>query len=230
MTSDKKDGGYYKFFAALKPLSWPDRIDYIWTYYKWTLVIVFIALVLILPLIIGIRNSKVDQLYNGALVNVLLNDEGKTYITDGWKEELGGDEKWSDVTLFSTYFQSYEDSTDAVTEYNALMSIVVRLLMGDLDYLMMDNYSMTYFISEGALASLTDVLSEEKLAELEPYLIYAVNEKEERFPVAINLAESAFAADCGENDFQEFYIGFPASGSNAELNDEFMDYLLDWAG
>ena len=38
--------------AALKPLSWPDRIDYIWTYYKWTLVIVFIALVLILPLII----------------------------------------------------------------------------------------------------------------------------------------------------------------------------------
>jgi len=227
MSTDKKEGGYYKFFAALKPLSWKDRVDYIWTYYKWTLVIVFMVIVLVGPLFAGLHNSRIEQLYNGALANVMVTDEGEYYITDGWRDELGGHKKWSDCTLISSYFQSYEDSTDAVSEYNAIMTIVVRLLMGDLDYLIMDNYAMTYFISEGTFAPLGDVLPEEMLAQYEEKLVYAVNENDEQFPVAIDLTDTDFIKDNGiSTDF--VYIAFPENSHNAELNDEFLQYLFNW--
>ena len=67
-------------------MSWKDKIEYLWTYYKWVLAVAAVVILIICIVVSSIMNKSLTTLYGGTIINAELSAEGETYLTDGWFE------------------------------------------------------------------------------------------------------------------------------------------------
>ena len=227
MAAREKVSGFEKFKQTMATLSWPERIDYLWTYYKWVIGVVILAVVVISIIVSCIYHARLDTLFGGTCVNVEFTDEGDAYLSDDWFALLGGREGKEEVNYFSTILQDPDRTTNTETNAAAAMSVIVLIGTQDLDYIIMDQIGMDYFGEREIFPSLEQVLSEQMLARMEDLLIYNTDEAGNTYPIAIDISEAAFIRNCAKND-GPVYIAFPGNTDRLALSEEFLEYILDW--
>lgn len=214
--------GLQELSNALKPMSWKDRIVHLWTYYKWVGFTV-LAVAAAISIIVHAVTAK-DPLFSGATVNLLLSEEGRSYITDDWKEQLSdAPQDWVDLAEMFTSDDVTMVGQDAVT---ATLQLSVMIASGELDYVMMDKETLGHFLEQGAFSDLRTMLADEQLDRLGNRVLY-VTDGAESYPAAIEITATDFTQSCMAYA-EAVYIAFPGNTERTEWVDDFLEHLLSW--
>lgn len=211
MSDTKELKGWRKLWADMKPMTFSQKVDHLWTYYKEWLLIGFILTVSVCAVVTGIRNTSKDVVLSGMLVNISISQQGMDYLNVEYLESVNGDPETQKVEMDYTNFESLADPTNAEDNYTKSMLLIARVTGGSLDYAIMDKLGLEFYLTQDVFMDLREFFSQEELAELEPYLIYAQVEGEpDRWPMAVDITHLPFVQDTMES---EEVVYFTLSGN-----------------
>jgi hypothetical protein len=187
--------GFEKLHNDLKPMTWRQRIDHLWTYYKETLIGVAILAITLSVLFTIMTSQAQETVVGGIVVNTSLHPDALAYMTDEYKEEIAPNDKNKLVKLEYTHFGDLMDVENGENSYYSSMILTARVSGGMLDYMILDKFAMEFYITQEVYLDLREFFTEEELAELDAQnkVIYAMQEGEtERWPIAVDVSEMPF--------------------------------------
>lgn len=200
--------GWVRLLGDLKPMTWPQRLEHLWNYYKEYLwIAVFVIMVLSLGVSFLIRKNT-EVLASGMLVNIAIEQEGYNYLSTDYFKKLGGIDGKQTVEIDYTNFSSLADPTSSEDNYNKANVLIARVSGRMLDYMILDEFAVRFYASQDVYLDLREVFSEEELSKYE--IFYAQEEGSEPVPVAIRITELPFVKD---NITNEGHTYFALSGS-----------------
>ena len=196
MSDTKELKGWRKLAADMKPMTFEQKVDHLWTYYKEWLLIAFLLVVSVCAVVTSIQNTSKEVVLSGMLVNISITQQGHDYLGVDYLEMMGGDPNKQKVELDYTNFESLADPTNAEDNYTKSMLLMARVTGGMLDYAILDKLGLEFYLTQDVFRDLREFFTPEELAELEPYLIYAQVEGEpDRWPMAVDITHLPFVQD-----------------------------------
>ena len=232
---------FRELLEDMKPMTFGEKVDHLWTYYKEYLFLVLLGIAMAVGLVTMIVNQNKDVLVMGVIANSSISVEGKDYLETGYFEKIGG-QKGQQVVLYTTNFQSMEDPTSAEDNYNAAQMLTGQVSAGQLEYAIVDELAMSFYVTQAVFLDLRELFTEEELAELDrqDLLMYAtegdVDENgdlipgtgdiEGRYPVALKLRNTAFGQEALYGETNYFVVG--GNNPDKEQVRGIWEHILDW--
>ena len=228
MKQAKGQKGWASFWETMRPMTWSQRIEHFFSYYTEYAFVICVAAVLIGVILWGITGERSQVIFGGAFANVDINRYGYDYLTAGVQELLDADPEKQKAELTSTAFAPVEELSQLDYAFNAAMAPIAKLEEGALDYLVMDETAMEFYMTQYALMDLREVFTQEELEAFGADLIWLELQKEAtKYPVAIRVNGIPFFEDCVEVR-DPVYFSFTGPEEKAEQYRIFWDYLLNW--
>lgn len=227
-----KDTGFgrevIKLLDDLKPMSWKQRIDHIWTYYKEYIGVFSLLIFVCVGLISSAISAQRERVITGIMVNITMTQEGFNYLSTDYAEhlEIGKDK---DVKLEYTSFNDLETSTSE-QDYYAAMTVVAEVSAKKLDYMLLDELAMEFYAGQEVYMDLNKVFTEEELAEFaeKELLIYCMEEKDqEAWPAAIKINDLAYVQDTVTSE-GDVYFALSGSSEKYEQLRNVWEYIKNW--
>lgn len=221
-------GHFSKLREDLAPMTFKEKMDHIWTYYKEYMLVVFCVLLIVGGTLVAFLMPKPEILLAGVQCNMKLTTEGYDYLTKDYRANvLDGAE--GSVYLHTHDFYG-EGTVDAVEHTSkAYYSVAGYVEAKELDYMLLDLYSFRYFGSDRIYMDLRELLSEEELADLDARGMVLYEEAEgsdETVPRAINIADTAF---CQEHlNTEECYLVFIRNTPRFENCEKLWEYIKNY--
>lgn len=228
-----KESGFYlgwkKLLEDIKPMTFPEKVDHIWTYYKEYIGVIGLLLFVTVGLVSSmITNILTETVISGAMVNITCAQEAYDYISTDYEEHLGLT-GMRNVRLEYTYFQDMEANNDE-KDYYAAMGIVAEVAAKKLDYLIMDKMSMAYYAGQEVYMDLSNVFTKEELDAFahKDLLIYCMEEEEKiPWPAALKINDLPYIKE-NLTSQGDVYLAFAGSSSKLEEIRAFWEYLNAW--
>lgn len=208
---------------TLSPMTWKERIGYLWEYYKHVFFLTAIAIILVVSLI-SIAVAP-DPCFEGVCANIQLSEEGTAHMTSQWLDVMGGNPK-KDVANLS-FFLFQDVGASQLPGYTLSMRIVPMVYAQALDYMLLDQQALDYYLTQSVFQDLHISLTDEQISQMEDCLFYYEKEDGTKFPIALDISETAFVKAHATTP-DKVYIAFPGNTKNVELCDDFLDHLLNW--
>lgn len=202
--------------ADLKTMTFPQKVDHLWTYYKYYLLIAVVVLVFVAAIITGIVNANKEVLVSGMLANVSMKQTGFNYLSEGYEEVLGATGNQV-VELTSTNFEDLETSEDVEANYNAAQILIARVSGGLLDYAIIDQMSFEFYLTQDVYLDLREFFTQEELQRLADadMLAYAkIAETGDTWPVAVKITQWPFTQDNVKTQGEIYFI---ISGNSPDM-------------
>jgi len=219
-----------KLKVDLKGMTWRQGIDHVWTYYKEFILITVITLIVVIGVGSTILAPKKELLMGGMYANTYLSAEGENYLGQAYFDYLQGNPKEQEV---QQYFRSFGDFSTSTQDYEAFQSVISMLYAEKVDYLLMNEASLSPLIGYESLMDLREVFTKEELEQFGTKLRYAQktdnegNPTGDTFPVALEITEIPFIQDCRSYN-QKIFLGFATNAPNKDSLRDFWAYLLAW--
>ena len=189
---------WLKLKSTLTPMTWSQRVDHIWTYYKSTILIVVLFAFLIGYLLFGMLTKK-DILLGGVHANVELSETGRSYITSGFFEDQQGNPNKEEVSILDVMLTEIADDEYFEMNYYYLQAVLSRVGAQHVDYILADKVAMEIFMTQDIYMDLREFFAAEELTQLEDRLIYflPVSENDEstvqeKYPIAVDVSDLPF--------------------------------------
>jgi len=228
MSDTKELKGWRKLAADMKPMTFSQKVDHLWTYYKEWLFVAFLLIASVCALITSIRNTSKEVILNGMLVNISISQQGVDYLGIDYLESQGGDPDKQKVELDYTNFESLADPTNAEDNYSKSMLLIARVTGGMLDYAILDKLGLEFYLTQDVFRDLREFFTEEELAELEPYLVYAQVEGEpDRWPMAVDITHLPFVRDTMETE-EVVYFTLSGNVRSEDACRSIWEYINNW--
>ena len=216
---------WQELMDALRPMPWKKKLEHLWEYYKWVLVVLAVVATILYITIVGYSNARVEGLLYGEAVNLDFDTEGVEYLSTDFLEYLGGVEGDQKVSLFMSNLVLGEDG-NYDNYYAPLIRTSSEISNKTLDYLLADSVALTVYFNEEILLDLRQLFTAEELAEMEESLVYVLYEETgEKIPMAINVTDSAFMTN-RLNYKTTAYLCFAANTERLETCKAFYDYFM----
>lgn len=216
-----------KLKQDLGPMTWKQRLDHLWTYYKSVLAVAAVVVMVICIVATSIYNKQFETVFGGTVVNIYLSEETERYLTEDIEELLQVQDK-QQVVLDTASFGDLMNSSDPEGDSTTAMMAALKVAAKELDYAIMDKTALEYYIGTAVVSDLNLALTQEQLAMFEGRIIYAqLEENGETFPVALDITDTAFVQDCYIGE-RTVYITFPNNTEHDFTPSQFLDYLLAW--
>lgn len=224
-----------KFFSDLKPMTWSERFDHIWTYYKG--VILTVAFILFGAIsIISTNLARKDSALCGVSVNIIVNETGTAYVEEEYLSHLDLSAITHECSLLPIHYGSLEDSMASVEyNYNQLMRPVLMVSAVELDYMLMDSESMQRYMVYDLFMDLRTVFTAEELSAMEDILIYSIPLDDDDqplsadpIPVAIDISSLPFAQENIQTG-DSVYLSFAINAPQADTLRDFWNWLNAWS-
>lgn len=187
---------FEKLKQDLKPMTFQEKLDHIWTYYKYYGLGVFCVLVIVGGLLWGFVAPQPTLHIGGVQCNMEISTAGYDYLNKEFQALLG--EKKGKTELRTFWFYG-EATVDALTDtYKAHSSVTAYVEAKKLDYMFVDMYSFRYFAGDRLFIDLRELLSAQELAELDAKGLILYEEAEgsdEKVPRAINIMDYPLIAE-----------------------------------
>ena len=220
-----------EFIATLRPMSWRDRIDHIWTYYKEIILIGAVVIILLASILGNALKPRLEVRMSGYLANITLSEDGSAYLKEDYLSHLGGSADSQTVILNSTVFGGEGYLTSMEANYNAALAPVLQVTAQEVDYMLLDEVALEFYMNKAFFMDLRQLLNEEELQQLELtyYQPVDIDEKPvgESYPVAVDITGTAFAQGCAK-DAKKVYFVAVANGPNKDDIRNFWEYLNSW--
>jgi len=234
---------------ALKKGSFKQKISYFWTYYKWYVVITLAVIAFIISFVYELMNRKDDAFY-GVFLNSVAMDGSADFI-QGFADKLEIDTEEYNVSIDSSLYldrDSIDENTIASTQ-----KLAVYIASAQIDVIASDADSLTQQAYNETLYNLYDILSEEQIAEYEPYFYYidrkVVEDKNENAytddyelvypdpsrpedmadPIPVGIYIDAATGLSGAYSFRDetIVIGIVINTTRPEESVSFIEYIFD---
>ena len=210
---------------TLRPMPWKKKLEHLWEYYKWVLVVLIVAAAIIYIAVVGYSNARVEGLFYGEVVNLSFDTEGVEYLREDFLDHLGGVQGDQKVSLFMSNLVVGDDMTYD-NYYAPLMRTSSEITNGTLDYFLVDSAALTCYFNEEILLDLRLLFTEEELAQIGDNLVYVLYEETgEKIPMAINVTDSAFVTNRLTHKTAT-YLCFVANTERQETCKIFYDYFM----
>ena len=85
---------FKELMEDLKPMTFREKVDHLWTYYKEYLFLAVLAVILATGLITAAINANRETLVLGIVANSPMSQEGKEYLEKGYAEKIGAKNDW----------------------------------------------------------------------------------------------------------------------------------------
>ena len=217
-----------KLLNDLKPMSWKQRIDHIWTYYKEYIGVASLLIFVCVGLITSMISAQRERVITGIMVNITMTQEGFNYLSTDYAEYLDiGKDK--DVKLEYTSFGNLEESTSE-QDYYASMTVVAEVSAKKLDYMILDKQAVAFYAGQEVYMDLRKVFTEAELAEFaeKELLIYCMEEKDqEAWPAAIKINDLAYIQDTVTSE-GDVYFALSGSSEKYEQLRNVWEYMKNW--
>jgi hypothetical protein len=222
--------GWKRLLADMKPMTWSQRIDHLWTYYKEYLVVVALLAIFLCAGATVIKAQTQETLVSGMMVNISISQEGYDYLSVDYLEKLGGEEGKQKAELDYTNFSSLEDPTSSEDNYNSMLILLARVSGGMLDYMILDKFAMEYYIVQDVYLDLREFFTPEELEALGDKVITARQEEEtEAWAVAVDITDLPFVQDnvrLEEDD--RIYFALSGNSQRPEMCRDAWEYIHAW--
>ena len=206
---------FRELLEDMKPMSFWQKVDHLWTYYKEYLLIAAFVAVLLAMGITGFINSSKEVLLRGMMVNISITQDGYNYLTEDYFAKVGGEEGKQLVEMDYTNFSDLADPTSSEDNYYASMKLMARVSGELLDYALIDQMAFEFYLTQGVYGDLRTLFSQEELDAMGDKVIWSMQEGDtERTPVAINVMDTDFVRDTVGEDEKVYFI---ISGRNPNL-------------
>lgn len=236
---------HYSFreeWARFKEVPKEEKFWYVWEYYKLHILAIIGSVILLVLVIHSVIEATKPTMLQGFQVNLKSYADDTDFVKDDYLVSRGYNPK--------KYHIYYDDSlvVDNRPESTGLdpqvlmassTKIVANVQASDLDYMIMDQYSMDEYCKECIFADLKEVLPEETFKRLEEegrlvksMRVLAYEDEEQKIPkevqeiyAGINLQPSTYTERMEVKDDCYFVIIFNTKRLDATL--DFLDYLLE---
>ena len=210
---------------ALRPMPWNKKLEHLWEYYKWVLVVLLVVGFVIFVIITGYSNARIEGLYYGEIVNLSFDTQGVEYLSTDFFEYLGGIKGDQKVSLHMSNLVVGSDSTYD-NYYAPLMRTSSEITNFTLDYLLVDSAGLTTYFDEEVFLDLRELFTQEELEQMGEAVVYVLYEETgEKIPMAINVTETTVVKNRMNHDVTA-YLGFIANTPRRELCKVFYDYFM----
>ena len=231
MNESRLSIAFRELIATLRPMSWRDRIDHIWTYYKEIILIGAVVIILLASIVGNALKPRLEVRMSGYLANITLSEDGSAYLKENYLSHLGGSADSQTVILNSTFFGGEDYLTSMEANYNAALAPVLQVTAQEVDYMLLDEVALEFYMNKAFFMDLRQLLNEEELKQLELtyYQPVDIDEKPvgESYPVAVDITGTAFAQGCAK-DAKKVYFVAVSNGPNKDDIRNFWEYLKSW--
>lgn len=226
----------------LKPMSFKEKVDHLWTYYKSYVIGVLIVVMIIAMTVTAFINASKKIRVSGMLANVYMTQEGFDYLTKDYFKVLGCKKDKEIVELQSTNFISLADPTSGEDNNYAAQKLILQVSSGDMDYAIVDGLALDFYKTQQVFSDLREVFPEETMKELaEKDMLWYVMvvpddvdldnleidpETAERIPIGIKLKDLPFNRDAMHNG--DYYFCATSHNPDKEVIVAVWEYILDW--
>ncbi len=228
----KLGAGWAKLRAELKPMTFRQKVDHLWTYYK---VFIFIFLFLCSPLfLLGtfLNRQSQDVLVSGMMVNLSVDPALMTYMTTDYALDLGATSEKQIAELDYANFGDLFDPQNAEGNYNQMLMLVSRVSAGTLDYMLLDQKAMEHYIVQEVYLDLREFFTPQELEALnaEGKVIYARQEdQEDKWAIAVDISDTAFVKD-NVNSEGPVYFALSGNYQRPEICRNAWERIQNWPG
>ena len=193
MKNENITGGFKKLKQDLAGMTLQEKAEHIWTYYR-SWVIVAVAIVMVISILSSsFINLTTTNLVSGVSINVVLQDDGKAYMTEGLTELL----KTGSGRQEAYFETSYANATQNFEETYYLQQNLFALIAGqDLDFMLLDQAGMDLIIGENPFMDLREFFTEEEMAELKIDNV-KLSETAEAVPVLVDITDWPIVKNSG---------------------------------
>lgn len=222
-----------EYFAQLKidlkPMTFSQKVDHIWTYNKELILIVLGLSVLIIGLLVAFL-QKPDVVFSGYLVNAELTNKGASYLTSDYGNVIGVSGK-QEVQLQKGI---YNPALTEAGEQSSVTRVQITALCSDqsLDYIIADKTTMELMLMDGFCTDLSTFFTAEEFALLQDKMLVGAQEDGTMICYAVNISDTKFYNDCVVDEAvvgrPELYICFVSNTKNIDRCHEFWNYLNSW--
>lgn len=222
--------GWVKLCNDLKPMTFWEKVDHLWTYYKIYIWIFLMAMTPVLILGIYIDQQSKEVLVNGMMINVNIDPLGVTYLTSDYAYELGAKEGKQLVELDYVEFGDPLDPETGLESNEKSMVLISRVSAGTLDYMVLDKFAMEHYIVWEVYMDLREFFTQDELSALaaEDKLIYAQQDgQEEKWPIAVDISDTAYAKAYVRGDGKT-YFALSGSTPRPEMCRNIWERINNW--
>lgn len=145
-----------RLWSTFKAMSWPRRIDYVFTYFKLPLALVTVALVAIGSVVHWQLTHKEVVLYT-AYANVSIEEGMDGSLTEGFVRSLGEDTRTHEVRCYRALYLSDEASpSNHEYAYASRLKVLASIDARELDVVLMNQEAYDVFSHNGYLLDLAN--------------------------------------------------------------------------
>lgn len=202
-------------WEKLAPMTWKQRREYIWEYYKLALIA---AAVLIVFTVSMVQNSLYRQktlLISGIFINSTTTEEGYAFVKEGYWEHCGADSD-TRAELVEVRSIRYNVEQPTAMDANAVMTVDAMIAAGDLDYIICDLTAAEFYGRQGYCFDLSQELPSGNWNLLQTSTGFT----------AIALTGSRLEQEFGLYA-QPSYILFPITAPDWARCERFLNYLFE---
>jgi len=173
----------------LKDMTFKEKIDYIWTYYKIQIIIIAVVLIFLGSIINGILNPPIPSYAGVATYELFLGDD-----FDAEFERIMTEQLIEDPKLEKIYVHSFLSGDDPTAQMAMAQKLMALLTTRELDLFIAENEVFEGYIREGMLMP----VNQTGLKISEDLLVYGSTEDDEtELAYGINLKNSGVFNDLG---------------------------------
>ena len=213
---------------VLKPMTWKDRVEYLWTYYKIVLAALLGVAVLISIVVSSIQSKQIKTLYSGMLVSVHMEQEDRDAVVEDLTALFEGDGKKQVVELLDVTYIPGDDPANLEMNNAAAMKITFMVAAESLDYILVDGVTYEELVRHSPYQDLRNVLSQAQQDQLKDFIIWKeANEEMPSYPMALDVSHTEFVKTLAPYE-EEVFLVFVGNTENGSRDQAFVDYILNW--
>ena len=150
--SEKEKAAHRAAFRAMRP---QEKLDHIYTYYKWPILLGLVAL-MILGSLVQRQLTKKEPLLYLALANVEVGEDLEDSLTGGFLRTVGADARRQEVSLYrGLYLSDDADTVNHEYAYASHIKVMGAVNAKKLDVILMNREAYDLLSGSGYLLSLT---------------------------------------------------------------------------
>lgn len=223
--------GLKKLKTNMKGMSFSQKVDHIWTYFKEYILVGILLAVMVFGMVSSLLSTRREAVITGVMANLSMSQKGYSYLSTDY-EKLVATGKNQYVSFQYVNFESLENSAQVEASYAAAMKPVAMAVNRELDYILMNETALKFYMAYDFFLDLREFFTPEEMEQWESRVIYysvvdsLTGEETDAIPVAINLEGLAFKTDTiGEG---EAYLSFLNEPDRMERYRQFWEYLNAW--
>lgn len=217
-----------KLKKDMEPMTFKEKVDHIWTYYKYHMLVAFCVLFLVGGTMYSFFLPREKVLLAGVQCNMQMSNEGYDYLTKGYRAQyLKNAEGNTNLYTFRFHGEGTVEAVEHTTQ--AYYSVTSYVEAQKLDYMLMDMYTVTYFGSDRLFMDLREILSEEELARLDEQGLILYEESEEdgkTTPRAINISSMPFCTE--QIKAEKCYLAFVRNTPRKEACKQLWEHIKNY--